>query len=69
MFLDGELDGLDLEVEPDQGEHHALQVLHQVVETPKAFISKLLVSSHFGVRSVADPVLAKFGFRALYPER
>merc|ERR1719481_2379026 len=30
------LDGLDLEVEPNQGEHEALEVLHEVVEAPEA---------------------------------
>ena len=29
------LDGLDLEVQPDEGEHQALQVLDQVVEAPE----------------------------------
>ena len=30
-----ELDGLDLEVETNEGEHHTLQILNQVVEAPK----------------------------------
>ena len=30
-----ELNGLDLEVESNEGEHHALQILNQVVEAPE----------------------------------
>ena len=30
----GLLDGLDLEMQADEGEDQALQILHQVVETP-----------------------------------
>jgi len=46
QLCDCGLDGLDLEVETNEGEDEALEVLHEVVEGPQTF--RVPVNKHEG---------------------